>query len=118
MLLSGLDDVELSHFEYCFLVNTSSPSASSFMVHFPKLMPLVSPSDQSVRQTIPTNIFANAADCKPSVSSSVNTQGFIRVNRFRDANLSHKPLVMNKGERFIAVFMDGNIRDPYITGHI
>ena len=121
MMEQGLEEVKLNPFEYCFLTTDTPHSASSFQVHIPKVMPQIGASDKKTKTAINNNIFANASDCRPQSASTITTQGFLTIGRFRNTDLEFKADItgiIRKGAKFIAVVMDSNIRDMYVTDNI
>lgn len=121
MMIRGLEEVDVNHFEYGFLTTDTSYSAGSFQLHFPKLMPQAGPSDKKVNTVINNNILVNSPDCKPQSKSTVTTQGFLTIPRFQSADLKFKADssgIVRQGSRFIVVVMDHNIRDMYVTDNI
>lgn len=119
-----LVDLELHHFEYAFLLEDSSTGSRTFRVNVPKIMPLIPRSSPTATPNVyNNNIFANDPACKPDSSPSMTTQNFITIPRFANTEFGKykdpdNDGIIRQGERFIAVVMDLNIKDMYLTDNI
>lgn len=125
MLHENLENIQLNTMEYGFLMKNTSYNASSFPIKIPKLFPLAGTSAKESTIAIDNNnIFVNAPDCKPTVSSTIKTSNYINVPKLRNANLSHKvpnypdSSTIPSGTRFLVMVMNENINDIYITDSI
>ncbi|MMZ42078.1 hypothetical protein D1872_35950 [compost metagenome] len=118
MMITGLEEIKLNTLEYCYTVDKHGTGDDSFKVILPKVMPKISPSIKPVVSSYNNNIFVNAADCKPTTSPKITTQGFYTIKRFKNVNLSHLPSPIPQGTRLISAIMDGNILDVHVTGNI
>ena len=68
--------------------NNSTGNGKTFRVFIPKVQPLMSfGSPSSVSVALNRNCFCNAANCKPSISTSITTSNFIEapVNGYDNA---------------------------------
>jgi len=124
MIEKGLIDLDVNHFEYCFLLEDTSAGASYFKMNVPKIMPLIPQGDPiSVTTPYNNNIFINDPACKPQASPTIDIQNFITLPKFRNTNMPKVKDpdgdgIIPKGERFIVVVMDHNIKDIYVTDNI
>ena len=58
--------------------NPYGTSDGSLKVYLPELMPMISMGNpRSTPSSLNSSCYCNASDCKPSVSSSINTQNFV-----------------------------------------
>lgn len=121
MDISSLENFDLNHFEYCFLTERTRYNSSTFPVNIPKVMPLIPLSTpKTINNIFNINIFVNDLDCKPKTSNSIQTQNYLTIPRFKNADFSNKAdeYYIHENEKFICCFMDKNIRDIYLTDNI
>lgn len=126
-MLDCLEELHINHFEYCFLTSDHWFETDSFQVKIPKIMPLIPDGDsKTVSTTFRNTIFVNANECKPQVPSKVTTQNYLTVSKFQNADMQYQVPdyeetgdgYIKRGTKLIAVVMDGNIKDIYMTNSI
>lgn len=112
----------------------STKSSRMFRVHVPKILPLVpfgSPSLTAV--ALNRNCFCNAANCKPSISTSVTTANFIEIpisgyNEVIDVYHKHDDyenvlsarshLVLGHGQAIKVEALNGNVDNLQVISKI
>ena len=116
----NINDLTLDQNEYCILQGTQYYGNSSFNIKIPKLMTNVtSPRTDPFNR----NIFVNAKDCKPVVSSNLYVQNYITVKKSQQCSLQHKisnndTKTIPSGTGVTCLCMNGNYRDMVIVDSI
>lgn len=134
MIVKALQTIdEIASFEYGFLLENTDLNANSFKLHIPKIMPLIKQEDpKHVSKGLRSDIFVNAAECRPKVSATIMTRNYLDVP-ILSGFTQPKPVIQftsntsdgtpwpfprsrfNKGARVICMSVNNNINDLYIT---
>lgn len=117
--VQNLKDLILNQGEYCYLYEKQKYYARNFKLRVPKFMPNV--PQKGSRKNFNKNIFINDAACKPNVSSSISTQGFVTVPRSPNCSLQHKADKYGwvyPGLQLTCNCMNNNIRDLNIIDSV
>lgn len=117
MIQNGLLDFNLNEEENGVLVEGTRYSAESFKMYIPRLMPNISRSNKSTRVSFDRNIFLNGSDCKPNVNSSVTTQGYISIKKYRTISLIYIATngIIAAGTKFKLKVMGKNVDQIFIS---
>lgn len=108
---NSLSPIQLEQNEYCIMTSSQYHNSSYIDVKLPKLMTDI----QSARTAyFNKNIFINAKECKPSVSSTISLQDHLSIPRSQQCSLQSRADeygIVPQGTRLIARCMNGNIKD-------
>ena len=117
MIQNGLLDFNLNEEENGVLVEGAPYSSESFKMYIPRLMPNIAKSGASTRISFDRNIFINASGCKPSVGSSVNSQGYITIKKYRSISLIYIATngIITAGTKFKLKVMGKNVDQIFIS---
>ena len=117
--VKNLKDLLINHAEYAYVYEKQKYYARSFKVRVPKLMPKVPRVGSKI--SFNKNIFINDAACKPNVSNSIYTQGYITIPRSPNCNLHHKAdrhSWIHPETQLTCNCMNNNIRDLNIVDSV
>lgn len=121
MNINSLEENNINQFEYCFLLENARYNDYFFKINIPKLMPLININEpKEININIGNNIFINDDKYKINNSKQIKTQNYLSINKFKNANFYDKSNdgIIEKKEKFICCFMNGNIKDVYLTDNI
>ena len=122
---SNLVSYTIHQKEYCYNVNKPPIYPDSMQVHIPALMtniPMGLPKVGPPIALVPT-IFANDSSCRPTPSSTVQTQNYVTITRW----VNNTPFFPSKDDgvgllvrysRFIVDIMNGDIRNMHISNYV
>lgn len=119
MSLTGIDkifSVEDQEYAYSAVYRYPASTGSTFELYVPKIMGTLSATG---RATINGNgLFANASDCMPSYSKSINFGKYFHAKVRHYCSWSDHIDIKGKvpkGTEFTVEFLNGNISSPYMT---
>lgn len=117
MIQNGLLDFNLNEEENGELVQATPYSSDSFKVYIPRLMPNITKSKNITTMSFDRNIFLNASECKPSINSSVGTQGYLNIMKLRTISLIYIATKgsIAEGTKFKLKVMGKNVDQIFIS---
>lgn len=117
MIQNGLLDFKLNEEENGTLIENTPYSSERFKMYIPRLMPSISRNSGKSRVSFDRNIFVNASECRPSVNSSVFTQGYITIKKYRTISLIYIATngVITSGTKFKLKVMGKNVDQIFIA---
>lgn len=114
---NNIQEWKLNDYEIAKTCETVKSESGKFKLFIPKLMPLINYGKPTkTKQYISSSIFANADECKPSISTTVTTQNF-RTLCMLDNDEFSKTLIPSDTEIQIEI-KNGNPDSMYITSKI
>ena len=113
MGFESLEQLELNPTEYCFVMEDTPSSSSTFKVFIPKLLPSSSYNVKPVitKEIMSNSIFINDPSNKPSTSNIISVQNFITLKRFKNCWFRFAPSTILQGTRLVCKIIDNNIRN-------
>lgn len=111
---STITEFKINLVEYCTLMeDLTIPDDTTAFIKVHKIMPFCSESEP----TVTDSLFINDDDCKPQVSGSIKLTDKIEVPVLNVIGIAAigTSITIPKGSKMIALFMDNNINDPYLT---
>ena len=118
---------ELANDEYFFNIIPEPITPPTLTSYIPKMMPKIGMGSSKVfwKEGISRGIFCNAAECKPSPSSTVGMQNFVTLTPFPNENPSFprkenppRSYMMKRHNKFILRVLNGDIRSLHFTGRM